>query len=127
MENEKEKSKKDNRNEELGFKILDHVLDMEQAYGGPRVHWFRQGFITATSIAVFAAIPQYRLLTGTWAAVSIADSLLGLGVVKWAEEKMRKQQEEFLKKYPNPQALVQDLLKKADVQTNKVVPKKDLH
>lgn len=125
----KEKESQLNKSEDLAFKLLDRVLKLEQAHGGPRGYWFRQGLVTAASVVVFATVPQYRILTGTWTVITIADSIFGLGVVKWAENRIRKQQEDFLKKYPNPQAFIQDLLRNGDVQPNLrvVKDKKDIH
>ena len=117
----KETEGQPNKNEQFALNLVDRILKLERAYGGPSEYWFRQGVITAASVSVFVAVPHYRLITGTFALLSVADSLLGLSMLKWAEDRLRKQQEDFLKKYPTPQSFFQDFLKEANKD------KKDLH
>jgi hypothetical protein len=103
--------------ENVIHKTMDKIILLEQAYYGPRLYWLNRGISLGSSIMLFALWPKYRLITGTIAAANIVSTIVGVAVVKYAEENAKKNHENVLKKYPN---IVSDLL-------NKVQENKDVH
>lgn len=126
-----EKSKRKLFDDEFWLNAMNELIKLEKKNGGPRTYWFKKGLATAASVAFFITVPQHRVLTGSLAAINIIDNVMGFGVLRWAENKVRKEQEEFLKKYPTPQAFIDDLLKKEKEPHLRVVKKEkdkeDLH